>query len=190
LKENLYVGYLWGIFWIYWIITGIRTRRNTESEKVGQKPIQRFLQLFFVIVAFWLSLSLYDNLSLWKLIIQGQYIKIIGFLLLFLSLAFSVWARVILGKNWSGVIQKVQGQRLITKGPYRYIRNPIYTGIIGGFIGTFIIVGTLASLLGMLIIIVTYILKTVKEERFLVESFGDEYIEYKKRTWALLPLIF
>ncbi|MBU2703722.1 protein-S-isoprenylcysteine O-methyltransferase Ste14 [Sporomusaceae bacterium BoRhaA] len=110
-----------------------------------------------------------------NLYIQGQYIKIIGFLLLFLSLAFSVWARVILGKNWSGVIQKVQGQRLITKGPYRYIRNPIYNGIIGGFIGTFIIVGTLASLLGMLIIIVTYILKTIKKERFLVESFGEAY---------------
>lgn len=190
MKENLYVGYLWGIFWAYWIIAGIRTQSNIKTEKVGQKRIQRFLHLFFVVAAFWLSLSFYSNSVFWKVIIQGPYIKIVGLLLLTLSLAFSVWARIILGKNWSGAIQKVQGQRLITKGPYKYIRNPIYTGIIGGFIGTFITVGTLASLIGMLIIVVTYILKIIKEEMFLIDTFGDEYLEYKKRTWALIPLIF
>ncbi|GMA98249.1 isoprenylcysteine carboxylmethyltransferase family protein [Pelosinus sp. IPA-1] len=191
MKEIFYVGCLWGIFWVYWIIAGIRIRWSVKSENAGQKGISRFLHLFFVVLAFWLSLSNYNNLILWKIIIiQGQHIKVIGLLLLTLFLAFSIWARIILGRNWSGAIQKVQGQRLVTKGPYKYIRNPIYTGIIGGFIGTFITIGTLASFIGMLLSVAIYILKIIKEENFLVDTFGNEYVEYKKRTWALIPLIF
>ncbi|SHJ99149.1 methyltransferase family protein [Propionispora hippei] len=169
MSEILYVNCLWGIFWVYWIITGIRTQYNIKTEKAGQKRSQRFSHVFFVVAAFWLSLSFYNNSFFGKVIIQGQYVKIIGLLLLTLSLVFSVWARILLFKNWSGVIQKVQGQRLVTKGPYKYIRNPIYTGIIGGFIGTFITVGTLASLIGTLIIVVAYIVKISKEEMFLIE---------------------
>lgn len=191
MKEILYVGCLWGTFWVCWIIAGIRIRWSVKSENAGQKGIPRFLHLFFVVLAFWLSLSNYNNLILWKIIIiQGQHIKVIGLLLLTLFLAFSIWARIILGRNWSGAIQKVQGQRLVTKGPYKYIRNPIYTGIIGGFIGTFITIGTLASFIGMLLSVAIYILKIIKEENFLVDTFGNEYVEYKKRTWALIPLIF
>ncbi|WP_410777111.1 methyltransferase family protein [Ectobacillus funiculus] len=73
-------------------------------------------------------------------------------MILFLSLSIAVWTRIILGRNWSGAIQKVKNQRLIRNGPYKHIRHPIYTGIVCGICGTFFIFGTLGSLVGFIII--------------------------------------
>ncbi|WP_243136638.1 methyltransferase family protein [Acetobacterium paludosum] len=70
------------------------------------------------------------------------------------------------------------------------IRNPIYTGIICGFFATFIIFGTLASLLAFGIILILYILKINKEQKFLLLEFGDEFDQYMKRSWALIPFLF
>jgi protein-S-isoprenylcysteine O-methyltransferase Ste14 len=112
----------------------------------------------------------------------------LGASILLLSLSFAIWARITLGRNWSGAIQKVEEQRLIRNGPYRYIRHPIYTGFVCGFCGTFITLG--ASLLGFIIILISYIAKIIIEENFLVTEFGDEYREYMNESWALIPFIF
>ena len=90
--------------------------------------------------------------------------------------------------EWS--YTKVEGQRLIHSGPYKYIRNPIYTGIVLGFFGTFVSFGTLASLLGFCIILIAYIAKIRKEQKFLIIGFEEEYRVYIKKSWALIPYIF
>ncbi|MCD7034537.1 isoprenylcysteine carboxylmethyltransferase family protein [Metabacillus sp. GX 13764] len=117
-------------------------------------------------------------------------LKSIGLVILLLSLSYTVWARMMLGRNWSGAIQKVKNQRLVRSGPYKFIRHPIYTGIVCGFFGTFLLFGTLPSFIGLVMILLSYIAKIKKEEAFLVMEFGDEYQDYMKQSWALLPFIF
>ena len=71
------------------------------------------------------------------------------------GLAFAVWARVHLGRNWSGSVTVKEGHELIRTGPYAYVRHPIYTGLITAVLGTAIASGTVRALLGLVIIVVS-----------------------------------
>ena len=147
--------------------------------------------MIFVVIAFIITFFQFTNVFLYNEILpHNTVIEYIGMMILVLSLLFAIWARITLGKNWSGAIQKVKGQSLIHSGPYRYIRNPIYTGIVFGFFGTFVSFGTLDSLLGFCIILIAYIAKISKEQKFLIIEFEEEYRVNIKESWALIPYIF
>jgi len=184
-------SYIWGIFWIYWILAAIKTRSNVKKESSGQRSIQRVVHLIFVIISYAITFFQFKNIFLWNRIIPNyKHVEYIGIAILICSLLFAIWARIVLGRNWSGAIQKVEGQRLVRSGPYKYIRNPIYTGIVCGFFGTFITLGSLASIMGFCIILIIYIIKINKEQRFLILEFGEEYEKYIKKSWTLIPYIF
>ncbi|OOM78465.1 isoprenylcysteine carboxylmethyltransferase family protein [Clostridium sp. BL-8] len=191
MSNTTIAGYIWGIFWIYWMLAAIRTRSKVKKESSGQKSIIRGLHLLLVIISYFLTFVEFKEVFLWKTILPShKYAGYIGIIILVLSLLFAIWARVVLGRNWSGAIQKVEGQRLVRSGPYKYIRNPIYTGVVCGFLGNFIAIGNLASLIGFCIMLVIYIIKIKREQTFLVEEFGEEYKKYIKESWALIPYIF
>jgi protein-S-isoprenylcysteine O-methyltransferase Ste14 len=183
--------YIWALFWGYWILSAAYTRSKVKKVSSGQKSIQWIFHLIFVILAFSITLYEFKNLTFWREIIPHNLIvEYLGVIILLISLSFAIWARISLGRNWSGAIQMVEGQRLVRNGPYKYIRNPIYTGIVCGFFGTFITFGTTASLVGFIIILSTYIVKIDKEQRYLIEEFGEEYKKYISESWALIPFIF
>lgn len=185
------VSYIWSLFWIYWILAAIRTRSNVKKESSGQRSIQRVVHLVFVIISYIITFFQFKNIFFWNRIIPHyEYVEYIGIVILVLSLLFAIWARIVLGRNWSGAIQKVEGQRLVRSGPYKYIRNPIYTGIVCGFFGTFITFGLLASFIAFCIILLIYIMKISREQKFLITEFGEEYKKYIKESWALIPYIF
>ena len=191
MNRNLVIIYIWDIFWIYWILSAIHTRLKIKKKTNGQNSMQRSIHLIFVSIAFIITFFRFKNIFLYnKIISNNPPFEYIGMMILVLSLLFAIWARVALGKNWSGAIQKVEGQRLIHSGPYKYIRNPIYTGIVFGFLGTFVSFGTLGSLLGFCIILIAYIAKINKEQKFLIIEFEEEYKKYIKESWALIPYIF
>lgn len=182
---------IWTGFWVYWISAAILTRSKVKKESVGQKKTQRSLHLTFVAIAFIITFFQFRNILLYDEIIQhNPSVEYMGIIILVLSLLFAIWARIVLGRNWSGAIQKVEGQRLVCNGPYKYIRNPIYTGIVCGFFGTFITFGTLASLVGFIIILFSYIIKIKREQKFLIEEFGYKYKKYIASSWALIPFVF
>ncbi|MFW2504657.1 methyltransferase family protein [Clostridium diolis] len=185
------VSYIWGIFWIYWILAAMKTRSNVKKESSGQRNIPRIVHLILVIVSYAITFFQFKNIFLWNRILPSyEYVDYIGIAILVFSLLFAIWARIVLGRNWSGAIQKVEEQRLVRSGPYKYIRNPIYTGIVCGFFGTFLTFGSLASIIGFCIILTTYIIKINREQRFLVLEFGKEYEKYIKESWALIPYVF
>ena len=191
MSKNLIIIYIWDAFWTYWVLAAIHTRLKVKKESNGQKIMQRSVHLIFVVIAFIITFFEFTNVFLYNEILPHNLpIEYIGIMILVLSLLFAIWARITLGKNWSGAIQKVEGQRLIHSGPYRYIRNPIYTGIVFGFFGTFVSFGTLGSLLGFCIILIAYIYKISKEQKFLIIEFEEEYRVYIKESWALIPYIF
>jgi protein-S-isoprenylcysteine O-methyltransferase Ste14 len=83
-----------------------------------------------------------------------------------------------------------QGHQLVRTGPYRMLRHPIYTAMLGMFVGTAIASSQYHALLGVVILVLAYLRKTRLEENILRETFGAEWDAYQRQTWALVPPVF
>jgi protein-S-isoprenylcysteine O-methyltransferase Ste14 len=114
-----------------------------------------------------------------------------GTLLAFLTLpgfGFAWWARVHLGKLWSGSVARKAGHQVVDTGPYAIVRHPIYTGLIAATLVSAVAVGTIVSMLGLGAMILGFWLKARLEERFLVEQLGPQaYDRYCRSVPMLVP---
>jgi len=110
-----------------------------------------------------------------------------AFVIVAAGVALACWSRYLLGRNWSSVVQIKKDHELIEAGPYRYIRHPIYSGLLLAFIGTAIREGDVRGIVAVLIVLASFWRKLQMEERMLGETFGGAYAAYKARTAALIP---
>ena len=112
----------------------------------------------------------------------------LGLGVLVVGSAFREWAIYRLGKFFSRVVEIEAGHRLITDGPYRFIRHPAYTGMALINVGTVMALGTwLGALVALALILAATYYRIRVEEKLLLDTFGDEYQQYMQRTWRLIP---
>jgi protein-S-isoprenylcysteine O-methyltransferase Ste14 len=107
----------------------------------------------------------------------------------------SVWliasAVSTLGKQWALAARLVEGHKLITEGPYRFVRNPIYTGMLGMLVATGLAMEHwLALLVAIVLFAVGLVIRVRSEEKLLLAAFGREFEDYAERVPAVLPGIF
>ena len=107
----------------------------------------------------------------------------------------SVWliasAVSTLGKQWAVAARLVEGHQLITAGPYRFVRNPIYTGMLGMLVATGLAMEHWAALIvAVVLFAVGLVIRVHSEEKLLRAAFGKEFEEYSKRVPAVLPGIY
>jgi protein-S-isoprenylcysteine O-methyltransferase Ste14 len=112
-----------------------------------------------------------------------------GIALILAGLGFAIWARLHLGTNWSGQPVIRIDHELVRSGPYAIVRNPIYTGILIAIAGTTIVIGEFWALAVTLILLLVLLVKIRMEEKFLLEEFGDSFIQYKKEVKSIIPFI-
>ncbi|HWB63519.1 MAG TPA: isoprenylcysteine carboxylmethyltransferase family protein, partial [Chitinophagales bacterium] len=115
---------------------------------------------------------------------------IAGLVICFLGVSFAIWARTILGTNWSGEITVKKGHELIQRGPYSIVRHPIYTGILTAMLGTAITVGQYKGFISVIIVFFGYMHKIGMEEKLMMGQFPSQYPAYKQKVKALIPFIF
>ncbi len=101
--------------------------------------------------------------------------------------AFAIWARLILGTNWSAEVQIKEGHTLIRRGPYKFIRHPIYTGILLIIVGDALAIGELRAILAFFLILIGFARKAKKEESYLSAEFGPAFDEHVRHTGFFLP---
>jgi len=102
--------------------------------------------------------------------------------------AFTWWARIVLGRLWSSGVTRKTEHTIITTGPYRLVRHPIYSGILFAVLATAGMRGTAAGALGALLIALGLVMKARVEERFLRDELGeDQYNSYARRVPMLVP---
>ena len=119
----------------------------------------------------------------------GDFFPVLGTVLLAAGLGFSVLARRHLGRNWSAHVVVKEDHELVRTGPYRYVRHPIYTGILLAFLGMVLAVGEWRSLLAMGFVLLSFAIKSGEEERRMGEVF-PEYEQYRRETAALIPFVY
>jgi protein-S-isoprenylcysteine O-methyltransferase Ste14 len=116
--------------------------------------------------------------------------NVAGALLFFIGLAIRVSAAASLNRSYSATLEIRDDHRLVKHGLYKYIRHPIYTGL---FLGVLAVPVYASSPLGFLIALMAIPLVIYRmgvEEKMLSEEYGDEYLEYMKATWRLIPYVY
>jgi protein-S-isoprenylcysteine O-methyltransferase Ste14 len=104
------------------------------------------------------------------------------------GLGIAVWARLYIGRNWGMPMTRREHPELVTTGPYRYVRHPIYSGIILALAGT-AVATFLLGLAAVAVLLVVFSFAATREERFLTGEFPDSYPAYKASTKMLIPFI-
>jgi len=179
--------WIWIVFGVFWLLAAFVQKRSVRR----QSSISRLFQIGIValtVAPFYVH-GRYLGFLRESFVTASPQIKDLGLLILVLGLAFAIWARFVLGRNWSGTVTVKENHVLMTRGPYGWVRHPIYTGILLGLLGTALIGGTLASLLALALVTLVFWLKLRIEERFMVETFGDQYTAYRRRVKALVPYL-
>jgi protein-S-isoprenylcysteine O-methyltransferase Ste14 len=115
-------------------------------------------------------------------------LQVTGLVIFLLGLALAVWARVFLGRNWGMPMSEKADPELVTTGPYRTVRHPIYSGIILAMIGTTLAV-SLYWLIAVALLGAYFGYSAVMEERYMAGRFPGSYPPYKNSTKMLVPFI-
>jgi protein-S-isoprenylcysteine O-methyltransferase Ste14 len=116
------------------------------------------------------------------------WVRAIGGVLAFAGVAMVWWTHRSLGRHWSGILELRENHRLITAGPYRRIRHPMYTGFFLMPIGVAALTANLLiALVQLAATTAMYLARVADEEAMMLERFGDEYRVYMRGTGRLLP---
>ena len=174
-------GVGWAAFWLYWILAAF-------SMKRGRISWSRELRIRVVIVALAIVLVRLGAFRGYGANSDPARAAI-GLVLFALGLGFAVWARLHLGRNWGTPMTQKDEPELVTSGPYRLARHPIYSGILVAGVGTAVALSwlwlTAVALAG-----VYFVYAATVEERFLTEQFPEAYPAYKRSTRMLVPYVF
>jgi len=177
----------WIIFIAVWLLAATSAKRTIYRESSGERARYWILLVIACFLVFrsntlpspfdWLAIA-HTKSSAWA----GAFLCVSG-------LVFAIWARVILGRNWSGVITLKEGHELIERGPYRIVRHPIYTGILTMFAGTAVAIGYFGGFIGLLLLFVSFWMKLKREEDLMLKHFPDEYSAYQHRVKRIIPFL-
>jgi protein-S-isoprenylcysteine O-methyltransferase Ste14 len=175
--------------WFVWCIVWLLMAAWSKPSKRREFPWQRLEHVIPLLIGF---LLIYNRRFAWsfladRIVPQNDAVTVAGLALTVGGLIFAVWARIALGANWSGTVTIKTGHNLIRRGPYRWIRHPIYTGILGSMIGTVMLQGEVRAFLGFALMLLALYRKARREERFLSEEFGEGFAEHAKHTGMFLP---
>ncbi len=189
----------WTVWAVTWIAAALWANRTLKRPGIGREWPYRIATLagFVLLLGF---AGRYSNGHLYLIPLFGPFggqlwslPSNFAWAMVWLAAAgflFAWWARIYLGRLWSGSITRKEGHRVVDTGPYRFVRHPIYTGIITAGIATAAVNGTPRAVIGAALLIVGYWLKARIEERFLRTELGAQaYDAYAAKTAMLIPFV-
>lgn len=143
----------------------------------------RFKTILLVSLQFFFIFLLLSSFPLNKISLSAYIFMLFSFVLI-------LWALIAMQKSKLRILPEPSANAiLITKGPYRFIRHPMYTAILLGSIGLLINYFTWLRLAIAVALAIVLLIKLNWEEKMLSQKF-DEYKEYMKHTRRILPLLF
>lgn len=174
---------IWAAFWIYWLISAFNVKQSS-GRRTGSRRA-RPVGLLIIVLG---GVVIRNVNGSGSLTVHSPVLEAVGTIVFLSGLAFAVWARVHLGRNWGMPMTERAEPELVTSGPYRFVRHPIYTGILAGVLGTALAVNGY-YLLPLAVMMAYFAFSATVEERLLTASFPQAYPEYKTHTKMLIPFV-
>jgi protein-S-isoprenylcysteine O-methyltransferase Ste14 len=181
---NYLVLLFWVVFRVYWFVSAIGVKKTIRNDEWRRDAGIRIALVAIVIILFEVG-------SRWHLLGYqfGQGVQLAGVVLCGLGVAFAIWARWHLGRNWSGAPSIKEGHELVMSGPYHFVRHPIYTGMLLAILGSALVLGVVWAAV-FFIFCVNFLYRIPVEEKYMMQLFPKTYPAYKKGTKSLIPFIW
>ncbi|MGC1422741.1 MAG: isoprenylcysteine carboxylmethyltransferase family protein [Terracidiphilus sp.] len=179
------IGYVWEALGLVWLAGLAFTKRTVLSQATGS----RLFHMAVILLGFTLLGSTLFSAG-WlgeDFLAPSQGLQIAGLILTIGGCLFAIWARIALGRNWSGRATVKAGHELIVSGPYSLARHPIYTGLLLASVGTALAFAEWRCILGLALIVSGFAAKIGQEEKLMMQAFPDAYPRYRQRVKALIP---
>ncbi len=167
---------------IIWVAGAVFTKRTARSQTAGSRTIH----LLLAAIGFYL---VFKGPVGWRFLAESPSVALAGLVLTVAGAAIAVWARVVLGGNWSAVVTIKQDHQIIRRGPYAVVRHPIYSGTLLALLGTSFAYGEVRGLVGFVLLLSAWWMKSRMEETFLERQFGADYAQYKREVKGLIPFV-
>jgi protein-S-isoprenylcysteine O-methyltransferase Ste14 len=176
---------MWLAWTLCWLVLAATAKRTQRRESLGSRLSHVLPLLLGVYLIVWPRLPV-PWISR-QLLPDAPPRYQLAAVLVALGLGFTVWARVHLGRNWSGSVTQKEGHELIRSGPYAYVRHPIYTGLLLALAGSAVAAGELRAVIGLLVVLAAFVHKLRIEEGYMRELFPGQYERYAAEVPALVP---
>jgi len=179
--------YLWTGWIVVWLLWAFQSKKTQQRESAASR-------VSYTLVA-WASFYLMFSPNpirgwlLGDILSDRAWMGWAGVAVTVLGFAITWWARARLGSNWSGTVTVKVGHELVRIGPYRWVRHPIYTGMIVALAGTALALDQWRGVAAVGLLWVSFTIKRLREEQFMRQTFGAQYIDYSRNTGAIFPLL-
>jgi protein-S-isoprenylcysteine O-methyltransferase Ste14 len=173
---------------IFWFISSWGAKKNLPGK---DRPLNASFKLIIITVAVMLLFNITGLRKLLNITIFPftPFVQTVGVFICASGIAFSIWARIHLGKNWGMPMAMKEKPELVMTGPYSFIRHPIYTGILFAMFGSGVAVG-FTWLVWFILFSAYFMYSAKKEETLILLQFPEEYKQYMKRTKMIIPFIY
>jgi protein-S-isoprenylcysteine O-methyltransferase Ste14 len=172
------IAIAWALFWLYWLASAFGVKRGRASRR--QLPLNGVTVLAVVLIV--------RALPAGGLAVHSLLLGALGAAVFASGLALAIWARVQLGRNWGMPMSEKAEPELVTSGPYRLVRHPIYSGLLLGMLGT----ALATDLIGVVVVAIVgayFLYCATVEERNLTAAFPEAYPAYRTHTKMLIPFL-
>jgi protein-S-isoprenylcysteine O-methyltransferase Ste14 len=172
------IAVAWIVFWVYWLASAFGVKQGRASTR--RIPLNGLSALAVILL-----LRVFRGGSLE---VDSPVLGAIGAVVFASGIALAIWARINLGRNWGMPMTQKDEPELVTSGPYRFVRHPIYTGLLVGLLGT----ALATNLIGLIIVAVLgayFYYSASVEEKNLIATFPAAYPAYRSSTKMLIPFV-
>jgi protein-S-isoprenylcysteine O-methyltransferase Ste14 len=179
---------MWLIFCLVWLIAALGVKKNIVARPAWVRLPARIAIAAVVLLVFVRRVDDRLLLASVAVLLASPVVALIGTLLCAAGIAFAMWARMVIGRNWGTPMTLKQGHELVTTGPYAYVRHPIYSGVLLAMFGSVLVM----SLLWIVVLLLNglqFIYAARREEQLMLKTFPDEYAHYMQRTKMIIPFV-
>ena len=178
----------WAVLAIVWLAAAFTNKRTARR----QPTVSMIVHIALLALAFNLMFGEYFRVGFLRArFMPGTDATVwLGLAATLAGTALAIWARFYLGRNWSGTVTVKQDHTLVRRGPYTFVRHPIYSGLSLAMFGTALAYGEVRCLVAAVLVIFEWKRKSLLEERFMIEQFGAQYVEYRREVKALVPYVW
>ena len=178
-------GWLWCAWLVIWLLWAIRAKPAQTREGVSS----RLSYMIFTLAAFYMMFR-GEVPQAWlstRLFAAKPWTEVLAIVVTAAGLGFAAWARAYLGSNWSSAVTVKVEHQLVRSGPYRWVRHPIYSGMILAMLGTALERRQVRGLVAVVLLYAGFKIKGKIEEHAMMATFGPDYEGYSRTTGAIIP---